>query len=125
VPLDWSSGELAAGLSCYRKGDFFDAHEHWESIWMHLEQPEKSFLQGLIQLTVAFHHYESGNAAGALSLLRRALRRFEVCPACFGGIDVASLSAEMRAWLQALESDAAAFPAVAPQIKVIDARGAQ
>lgn len=96
MPLDWKSGALATGLECYRSAQFFDAHEHWESVWPRLEEPEKSFLQALIQTTAAFHHYEAGNAAGAASLLRRALQRLELCPAMFGGIATEPLCDEVR-----------------------------
>ena len=119
MSLDWSSGGLAAGLTCYRNQEFFDAHEHWEDVWNQLSDPEKSFLQGLIQVTVAMHHYQHENRAGALSLLERALRRFEQCPECFGGIDVATLRAEVRAWRHALESAAPGVPAF-PRINPVD-----
>lgn len=119
MSLDWSTGGLAAGLACYRSEEFFEAHEHWEDVWNHLEDPERSFLQGLIQVTVAMHHYQRANRAGALSLLGRARRRLEQCPACFGGIDVAALDRNLRAWLDALESAAPYVPAF-PRIDVVD-----
>ncbi len=103
MPLDWSAGELAEGLKCYRAAKFFEAHEHWESVWLRLEEPEKSFLQALIQVAAAFHHVQCGNSAGAASLLRRALRRLEVCPAEFGGIEVGPLREEIRMWVRAIE----------------------
>jgi len=103
MPLDWSAGELAEGLKCYRAGEFFAAHEHWESAWLRLKEPEKSFLQALIQVTAAFHHYYAGNLVGAVSLLRRALRRLEVCPAEFGGVTVEPLREEVRVWVRAME----------------------
>ena len=120
VSLDWSNAELAAGLSCYRDGRFFDAHEHWESVWMQLKDPEKSFLQGLIQMTVAFHHLNRGNSAGALSLLQRALTRFDRCPVLFGGVDVASIRNEAREWLRAIESQAPSWPESHPKISLIE-----
>ena len=45
MALDWSCGALAEGLRCYRNEEFFLAHEHWEAIWLHCEEPEKTFLQ--------------------------------------------------------------------------------
>jgi uncharacterized protein len=120
VSLDWSNTELAAGLSCYRREEFFDAHEHWESAWMQSRDAERSFLQGLIQLTVAFHHLTNGNFAGSVSLLRRALIRFERCPERFGGVDVAALRNEARAWLDAIESKAASLPATYPGIRLVE-----
>ena len=50
VSIDWNREELAEGLACYRRGEFFVTHEHWESVWLTLEEPEKSFLQALIQM---------------------------------------------------------------------------
>ena len=119
MTLDWKSGALATGLDCYRNGEFFLAHEHWEGVWLQLDEPEKSFLQALIQTTAAFHHYEAGNPAGAASLLRRALRRLETCPASFGGIDSGSLCDEVRAWLKTLEGGAAVVPQSFPVIGAV------
>jgi len=39
LPLDWKQGELAEGLHCYRNGKFFDAHEHWEAVWLRAVEP--------------------------------------------------------------------------------------
>ena len=119
MSLDWTTGALAAGLSCYRREEFFEAHEHWEDAWNQLTDPEKSFLQGLIQVTVAMHHYRRANRAGALSLLERALRRFDRCLESFGGIDVAMLRADVRAWLYALANAAPDIPAI-PRINPVD-----
>jgi len=115
MELDWNSGGLAAGLACYRNQEFFEAHEHWEGVWNELVDPERPFLQGLIQVTVAMHHYQRANLLGAERQLRRALERLERCPACFGGIDVATLRGDVRAWLRALEKGeefSATFPRI-------------
>ena len=119
--LDWKSGALAEGLACYRRSEFFDAHEHWEDVWRELEAPEKSFLQALIQVTVALHHLRTGNSAGAVSLLRRALRRIETLPAFFAGIAVAPLCTEVRACLRALENGETLASLSLPQIRLTDA----
>ena len=120
VSLDWKCGALAEGFARYRNAEFFLAHEDWESVWLTLEGPEKSFLQALIQMTAAFHHLQAGNSAGAFSLLQRALRRFELCPACFGGIAVASLCTEVYEWLRVIESGTLSMPATFPRIYPID-----
>lgn len=120
VPFDWKCGALAEGLACYGRAEFFLAHEHWESVWLTLEEPEKSFLQALIQMTAAFHHLKAGNPAGAVSLLHRVLRRLELCPSYFGGIAVACLRIDIFEWLQAIESDAPSIPAAFPRICPID-----
>jgi predicted metal-dependent hydrolase len=104
VSLDWQSGELAEGLGCYGRREFFEAHEHWELVWLRLPEPEKSFVQAIIQITAAFHHLRLGNDVGALSLLRRTQRRLAACPASFGGIAVEPLRIDIEAWLRGIES---------------------
>lgn len=103
MTLNWTQGGLAEGLRCYRTREFFAAHEHWESVWLASQEPEKSFLQALIQVAAAFHHYQQGNRAGTASLLKAALGRLEAYPEEFGGIRVAPLREEIRQWMQALE----------------------
>jgi uncharacterized protein len=102
MSLDWSSGALAEGLHCYRTNRFFDAHEHWEAAWLASAEPEKTFLQAIIQVAAAFHHLEKGNRAGAVSLLGRAVSRLEDYPDEFGGVAVSQLRADIREWLSAL-----------------------
>ena len=119
MSLDWESGALAEGLRCYRNAEFWIAHEHWESVWLRLKEPEKSFLQALIQTTAAMHHVQTGNTRGAVSLLAKALLRFEPCPEDFGGIDLALLREEAGAWLLALKSGTGAHPAAFPRIRIL------
>jgi uncharacterized protein len=105
MALDWSCDALAEGLRCYRNEEFFEAHEHWEATWLACAEPEKTFLQALIQVSAAFHHLRRQNQAGAASLLTRALRRLESYPAVYGGIEVEPLRESIRRWLAALSSD--------------------
>ena len=102
MSLDWNRDELAAGLHCYRNCEFFEAHEHWEAVWLRVVEPEKTFLQALIQTTAAFHHFRRGNLAGSASLLQGALRRLGPYPDEFGGVAVEPLRQSIRAWLLAL-----------------------
>jgi predicted metal-dependent hydrolase len=101
--FDWTAGELAEGLHCYRAQRFWHAHEHWEAVWLGLEGEEKMFLQALIQTTAAFHHLQRGNLVGTASLLQNALRRLDPLPKEFGGIAVDALRVQLREWLGAIE----------------------
>ena len=101
--FDWTAGDLAEGLRCYRAQQFWHAHEHWEAVWLKLEGQEKTFLQALIQTTAAFHHLQRGNMVGTASLLRNALGRLDPLPAEFGGINVDALRGSLRGWLDALD----------------------
>jgi uncharacterized protein len=105
MPFDWSCGPLGEGLRCYENAEFFLAHEHWEEIWLKCDEPEKTFLQALIQIAAAFHHLQRKNLRGTASLLRGALRRLDSYPAAYGGIAVESLRESVRDWLEALDRE--------------------
>jgi predicted metal-dependent hydrolase len=117
--LDWTTGPLAEGLRCYRAHQFFEAHEHWEIVWLTLREPEKSFLQSLVQISAAFHHLRRGNRIGAISLLTRALRRLEKAGSQFCGLDVESLRDQVHNWLNALHELSERTPAY-PEFRVLD-----
>jgi predicted metal-dependent hydrolase len=107
MKFDWTEGALAEGLRLYQAGEFFAAHEAWESLWLVAQEPDKMFLQGLIQVTAAFHHLQRHNLLGAARLLQAGLRKLERYPANFGSIRVVLVCDDIRAWLKALEEGAA------------------
>ena len=105
MEFDWTQGALAEGLRRYNAGEYFTAHEAWETVWLEAHEPDKTFLQGLIQVTAAFHHLRRNNRVGTGRLLHAALRRLELYPACFGGISVMTLCGDIRERIQALHAD--------------------
>jgi len=118
--FDWTTGPLAEGLHCYRAERFFEAHEYWEAVWLTLAEPEKSFLQSLVQISAAFHHLSRGNRIGAGSLLSRSIRRLDKSPSHFCGIDVTRLRIEARIWLIAIEQDNTNLPAAYPEFETVN-----
>jgi uncharacterized protein len=118
VPLDWTCGDLSEGLRCFHSRAFFEAHEHWELVWLAAQEPEKTFLQGLIQVAASFHHFQRGNCVGTISLLRSALRRLDKYPEVFAGIAVAPLRVAIHSWLEALETTPQPTLPSFPQLQV-------
>ncbi|MGA1981381.1 MAG: DUF309 domain-containing protein [Acidobacteriaceae bacterium] len=116
MTFDWTHGPLADGLRHYNAGEFFAAHEAWESVWLHAPQPEKTFLQGLIQVTVAFHHLQRSNPLGATRLLTAALRKLSPHSPNFCGIATTPLCDDIRAHLQTLSADPTATQLTPPRI---------
>ncbi len=102
MTIDWTHGPLAEGLRLYNAADYFEAHEAWESVWLTAPQPEKLFLQALIQITVALHHFSRNNPLGTTRLLTAALRKLEPYPPDFAKIDVAHLRNDIRDRLEIL-----------------------
>jgi hypothetical protein len=117
MKLNWSEGALAEGLRLYNAGEFFTAHEAWESVWLASPDPEKTFLQGLIQVTAAFHHLQRNNPLGTMLLLQAALRRLDRYPPGFGGISVTLLCHDIRERLRTLEAGGPASQLPSPRIR--------
>jgi predicted metal-dependent hydrolase len=68
-----------AGVLLFNRGDFFEAHEAWEALWMDTAGPDRPFYQGLIQAAVGLCHFCNGNVRGAVKLYhssRDYLNRF-------------------------------------------------
>jgi len=95
------------GIELFNRGEFFEAHEVLEDVWRAAPASEKLFLQGLIQISVAFVHHSRGNHQGAQSLLRRACRNLSGYPAVCEGIDLQGLIASAERWRAALEENSA------------------
>jgi hypothetical protein len=119
MKLDWKFGVLAEGLRCYESQEFFLAHEHWESVWLKCQEPERSFLQALIQMAVASHHLQRNNSRGAASMLKKALRRLEPYPALFETVEVTLLREEAGLCLQVLEAHDSPIHPTFPQIRFV------
>jgi hypothetical protein len=70
----------------------FHAHEVLEASWKAAPAAERDFWQGLAQLAVGLTHARRGNAAGAVTLLRRGAARIAGYPAGRYGMDPGALA---------------------------------
>jgi uncharacterized protein len=104
------------GLEQFNARLFFDAHETWEEIWLSSPEPNKTFLQGIIQVAAAFHHYGNANLRGTRTLLEAGLRRLAPFPAVHHGIELELLREAARDWTMALAADRDLGIAKVPQI---------
>ena len=111
-------GGYIHGISLFNQAEFFAAHEALEDVWRAAPTPEKKFLQGLVQVAVAFHHYSTGNQVGMRSVLERAMRNLAGNPEEFGGIKLALFLRALAEWRKALDSGKT--PPALPQIELCD-----
>ena len=117
MTFDWTQGPLAEGLRLYNGGDYFAAHEAWESVWLAAPEPEKTFLQGVIQVAAAFEHQRRNNSLGIARLLAAALHRLDPLPPAFGGLDLDLLRDDIRERLQVLAAGEPIPQLVPPRIR--------
>ncbi len=88
----------------FNAGYFFECHDTLEDLWMGIRGPSRDFFQGLIQVAVGFYHLGNGNRGGALTLLRRGLRRLEKYGDRYCGLELRELRDDLRAWLARIEA---------------------
>jgi predicted metal-dependent hydrolase len=101
---EWVSGETVSPLTnALRKGVllfnyqlFFEVHEVLEAQWVRESGEERRFLQGLIQVAVAFYHLSNHNLRGALSLLHDGGEKIGAYQPVFLGIEVRDFLAELE-----------------------------
>jgi uncharacterized protein len=117
--LNSKGGRFHDGIILFNSREFFKAHEVWEEIWLAAVEPEKTFLQGLIQLAAAFHHYSRGNRNGAQSLATAAVDKLERFPGDYSGINLAALLGSVNKWLAAPRNHPACVPAPLPTIQLL------
>ena len=90
------------GVLHFNAQEFFDAHEVWEEIWLVEDEPERTFLQGIIQIAAAFHHYCRENADGAESLLAAGIVKLSRFPAGYRGLAIEDLRAAAKRWARSI-----------------------
>ena len=103
--------EFLRGARLHESGEHWEAHEAWEGLWREAAGEEtRVLLQGLIQVTAAFHKLlvrREGDAA--LRILDRGLEKLDRVPAAQDGVDVAAFREGARACREALAQGQAAF----------------
>ena len=75
APADPSAASFLEGLALLNAGEAFDAHEVWEELWLESGGARARFLQGMIQLAVAMHHWQGQRWEAVRRLLERAERK--------------------------------------------------
>jgi hypothetical protein len=98
---------LATAQRLLDAGRPFHAHEVLEASWKAAPAAERDLWQGLAQLAVGLTHARRGNAAGAVTLLRRGAARISAGPPGTGhgyGVDAAALAAAAAALAERIEA---------------------
>ena len=94
------------GVRLHNSGAFFEAHEAWEELWKaEVDVPPRRFLQGLIQVTAAFHKLlVQRGPASAQSLLARGLKKLDAYPPEYLGVALGDFRDEARACVPLIAS---------------------
>jgi uncharacterized protein len=91
--------KLHQGARLFAVGEWYEAHEAWEAVWMTALGDEREFVQGLILLAAALHkRWHHGSLAHRN--YHKALRHLERLPRVYGGVDLDRLRGEVWTALQ-------------------------
>lgn len=107
------------GILFFNAHDFFEAHEVWESLWLHNAGPERRFIQGLIQAAVGLHHFGNGNVRGAVKLYRSSRDYMERYGTSYMGLDIVGFWRQMAICFAALLADGPMEPRPALDLSLI------
>jgi predicted metal-dependent hydrolase len=66
---------FARGVTAFRQGDFYLAHDLWEEVWRGYRLRDRLFLQAFIHVAVGSYHAECDNPVGARSQFNKAIAK--------------------------------------------------
>jgi uncharacterized protein len=88
--------EFQRGVDLARAGEFFAAHEAFETAWRAADGDERDFFQGLVHVVVSSYQAGRGKPVAAERQRAKALRRLGPYAPAHRGIDVARLLAALE-----------------------------
>jgi uncharacterized protein len=95
--------EFWQGVEQFNSGQFYACHDTLEALWIEASEPEKSFYQGILQISVALYHLENRNWRGAVILLGEGSNRLRRYPSSYSGVDVDELLSQSAVLLTTLQ----------------------
>jgi hypothetical protein len=88
-------GSYQHGLELSRSGQFFEAHEAFETAWRACADPERDFFQGLVHVVVSAYQRGRDRPVAAERQRVKALRRLAAYEPTHRGLDVTALRAAL------------------------------
>jgi hypothetical protein len=82
---------MEEGRQAFNRGEFFEAHEFWEEVWNEIDDPDRTWVQGLIQIATGLHKLASGRPDVCLTLLQKALAKLTEVPLVLDGFATRAL----------------------------------
>ncbi len=95
--------EFLRGIELFNHEQFYECHDVLEKIWLEEVGEERLFLQGMIQVAVAFYHYQNGKRGAARSMLKLAMEKLRAVDLVPEGRISASFLAQLQEWKDTLD----------------------
>ncbi len=66
---------FCSGIENFNDGQYYLAHDLFEDLWHDTQEPERRWIHGIVQISVAMYHKLNGNINGAILLLAEGIAR--------------------------------------------------
>lgn len=97
------AAEFWRGVEQFNQREYYACHDTLEALWFEAAEPEKTFYQGILQLSVALYHLGNQNLRGATILLGEGINRLRPYLPEYADVNVAALVAQAVKLLQLLQ----------------------
>jgi uncharacterized protein len=95
---------LRRGIDLFNHGEYWEAHEVWESDWIHDRKgPDSDFYKGLIQIAAGCLHYGRRNRRGAVNKWRSGAGYLRPYPPVHNDVAIGPLVEVVDGYLKAME----------------------
>lgn len=88
--------DIKQGINLFNNSEYFEAHDHFEEMWINAERDDRKFYQSLVQLSVGSFHLMSKNYKGALSQYCKGTSKLVEYIPDYHGINTRKLIKEIR-----------------------------
>jgi len=95
---------ISDGIKLFNDGDYFEAHDHFEEMWINSQGTEQNLYQALTQISVGFYHLISGNYEGAKSQLQKGIDKLKVNSEKIDEINIPQLLSDLTPFLNELNN---------------------
>ncbi len=90
--------QFKRGIEEFNRHYFFEAHDTLEDLWHETRGHDRLFLQGLIQISVGFYHFQNRNFKGAFSQWSKADAKLSQYRPAHRQMNLDTLLSELAEW---------------------------
>lgn len=94
------------GVDLFNQREFYRCHDQFEELWHEAVEPDRQFLQGVLQIAVGLYHLSNGNGRGARILVGEGIGRLADYHPDYAGLRVDCLLEQARDLLTRLQQAA-------------------
>jgi predicted metal-dependent hydrolase len=110
---------MKAGQQAFNRREFYEAHEFWEEVWDVTDDPDRTWIQGMIQVATGMHKLVAGRPDVARTLLEKAVGKLAGVTA-LDGLAVGALARDAAQLLAALRARKKVDPAEFMTLRTCD-----